>query len=300
MVMLSAEPNIGLHPEPDRSRLHLSAVFLSNHTHTHTHTHTQTCFIYPAIVGSTGGRLLLEFSGVGPSHSIWYPHWLRNVSLEVHIQSKEQPKVSLSEIRIVRWLGEEREVCLGEELLHNSDVWLGALSCCRNHCPCLPLVAPLPPNCITQPLQKLHVEMTSNCLGGTNSWCTKPSISNNSGNFLTASRMPTTLSRLPNYDPQEKLLHILINYDSRLQRWHQPWPLGDVMVKPLLIYAIQARKNMTWWHGKGSVGKTAAEIFEVQFPINFSSLICATYSAYLIICYVIILFTVQVIKLLNM
>jgi hypothetical protein len=25
-----------------------------------------------------------------------------------------------------------------------SDVWLGALSWCRNHCPCLPLVAPLP------------------------------------------------------------------------------------------------------------------------------------------------------------
>jgi hypothetical protein len=29
------------------------------------------------------------------------------------------------------------------------------------HCPCLPLVTPLPPNCITQPLQNLHIEMTS-------------------------------------------------------------------------------------------------------------------------------------------
>jgi hypothetical protein len=41
---------------------------------------------------------------------------------------------------------------------------------CRNHCPCLPLVAPLP-------LQNLHPEMTSNTRpGGTNSWCTKPLV----------------------------------------------------------------------------------------------------------------------------
>jgi hypothetical protein len=38
------------------------------------------CSIDPAIVGSTGGRLLLESSGVRPSHSIWCPPWLRNAS----------------------------------------------------------------------------------------------------------------------------------------------------------------------------------------------------------------------------
>jgi hypothetical protein len=42
--------------------------------------HTHTCSIDPAIVGSTGGRLLMESSGVRPSHSIWCPPWLRNVS----------------------------------------------------------------------------------------------------------------------------------------------------------------------------------------------------------------------------
>jgi hypothetical protein len=40
------------------------------HTHTHAHTHTHTCSIDPAIVGSTGGRLLLESSAVRPSHSL--------------------------------------------------------------------------------------------------------------------------------------------------------------------------------------------------------------------------------------
>jgi hypothetical protein len=40
-------------------------------------------------------------------------------------------------------------------------VRLGASSWCRNRCPCLPLAEPLPPNCITEPLQNLHVEMTS-------------------------------------------------------------------------------------------------------------------------------------------
>jgi hypothetical protein len=33
-------------------------------------THTKTCSIDPAIAGSTDGRLLLESSGVRPSHSI--------------------------------------------------------------------------------------------------------------------------------------------------------------------------------------------------------------------------------------
>jgi hypothetical protein len=37
-----------------------------------------------------------------------------------------------------------------------SDAWLGALSWRSNHCPCLPLVEPLPPNCIAQPLHSLH------------------------------------------------------------------------------------------------------------------------------------------------
>jgi hypothetical protein len=45
----------------------------------------------------------------------------------------------------------------GGWVMTTSDVWLCALSWCRNHCPCLPLVAPLP-------LQNSHVEVTSNSL----------------------------------------------------------------------------------------------------------------------------------------
>jgi hypothetical protein len=67
--------------------------------------------------------------------------------LESNFQSVEQPKVTRSEIRRVRWFGDNRNCCT------TRDVWLGALSWCRNRSNCLPLVVP-------QPLQNLHVEMT--------------------------------------------------------------------------------------------------------------------------------------------
>jgi hypothetical protein len=57
---------------------------LNNHlqsmTRARTHARTHTCSIDPAIVGSTCGRLLLESSRVQPSHSIWCPPWLQNMS----------------------------------------------------------------------------------------------------------------------------------------------------------------------------------------------------------------------------
>jgi len=53
---------------------------LPNHLQSRTLAHTHTCSIDPAILGSNGGRLLLESSGVWPSHSIWCPPWLRNAS----------------------------------------------------------------------------------------------------------------------------------------------------------------------------------------------------------------------------
>jgi hypothetical protein len=85
-------------------------------------------------------------------------HGCETCPLEAHFQRREQPVVIRSEIRRVRWLGDDRNCCT------TSDVWLGALSRCRNHCPCPPRVSPLPPNCIAQPLQNLHVEMTNNTL----------------------------------------------------------------------------------------------------------------------------------------
>jgi hypothetical protein len=39
--------------------------------------------------------------------------------LEAHFQSREQPKVTRSEIRRVQWLGDDRKDFLGEELLHS-------------------------------------------------------------------------------------------------------------------------------------------------------------------------------------
>jgi hypothetical protein len=88
----------------------------------------------------------------------------------------EQPEVMGCEIRRVRWLGDDRNVFLGEKLLHKKRsvarcviVMLKPLS--------LPFVAPLPPNCIAQSLQNF-------CPGGTNSWCTKRSMSKNFGKCL--------------------------------------------------------------------------------------------------------------------
>jgi hypothetical protein len=81
-------------------------------------------------------------------------HGCETCSLEAHFQSGEQPTITPSEMQRVRLLDDDRNCCT------TSDVWLGASSWCRNHCPCLPL----PPNCIVQPPQNLHVEMISNAL----------------------------------------------------------------------------------------------------------------------------------------
>jgi hypothetical protein len=70
----------------------------------------------------------------------------------------------------VQWFSDDRNVLLNEELP------------CSKRCV----------NCITQPLQNLQVTL---CQGGMNSWCTKPSMSKNSGNLLTTpcrSRYMTT------------------------------------------------------------------------------------------------------------
>jgi hypothetical protein len=77
----------------------------------------------------------------------------RNMPLEAHFQSMEQRQATRSEIRRVR--------CLGDDT--TSEGWLGALFWTRSHCPCLPatFVAPLPPNCIAQPVQNLYVKIVS-------------------------------------------------------------------------------------------------------------------------------------------
>jgi len=46
-------------------------------------------------------------------------HGCETRPLEAHFQTREQPKVTRSEIRRVRWMGDDRSAFLGEELLHN-------------------------------------------------------------------------------------------------------------------------------------------------------------------------------------
>jgi hypothetical protein len=62
-------------------------------------------------------------------------------------------------------LGDDKNVFLGEELLHNKR----CLSRCvivKQEPLSLSIVAPLHPNCIAQPLQNVHVEIISNILSG--------------------------------------------------------------------------------------------------------------------------------------
>jgi hypothetical protein len=56
-------------------------------------------------------------------------------------------------------------VFLGEELLHNMRCVARRVIVMQKPLS-LPLVAPLPPNCVAQPLQKFKVEMTNNILSG--------------------------------------------------------------------------------------------------------------------------------------
>jgi hypothetical protein len=104
-------------------------------------------------------KVLSEF---GRRFQLYASMVARLVTLKPILHSREQPNVTRSEIRRVRWLG---DVFICEELRPNKLCVACALSWCRNHCPCqLLIVAALPPNYISQPLQDLHVEMTSNTL----------------------------------------------------------------------------------------------------------------------------------------
>jgi hypothetical protein len=122
---------------------------------THTHTHTLAPSILSLLQALAEGLFwnLPDFGGPVKSDVL---HCCETCPLEAHFQSREQPKVIRSEIRRVRWLGDDTP----------SIVWLGALPWCRNHCPCMPLVEPLPPKWIAQPMQNLHVEITSSTLSG--------------------------------------------------------------------------------------------------------------------------------------
>ena len=90
-------------------------------------------------------------------------HGCETRPLEAHFQGREQTKVTRSEIRRERCLGDDRNVFLGEELLHNKRCVARCVIVMQKPLS-LPLVAPFPSNCIAQPMQNLHVEMTINSL----------------------------------------------------------------------------------------------------------------------------------------
>jgi hypothetical protein len=60
---------------------------------------------------------------------------------------------------VKEWLDDDRNVFLGEELLHNKPCMAQHVTMIQKPLP-LPLVMLLPPNCITQPLKNLPIEMT--------------------------------------------------------------------------------------------------------------------------------------------
>ena len=66
-------------------------------------------------------------------------------------------------------MGDDRNAFLGEELLHNKR-WLAGCVIVMKKPLSLPLVAPFLPNCIAQPLQNLHVEMTTVLFGSWSEW----------------------------------------------------------------------------------------------------------------------------------
>ena len=82
-------------------------------------------------------------------------HGCETCPLEAHFQSREQPKVTRSEIRRVRWLSDDRNVFLGEELLHNKRCVARCVIVMQKPLS-LPLVAPLPPNCNPMVILRSH------------------------------------------------------------------------------------------------------------------------------------------------
>jgi hypothetical protein len=140
-----------------------------------------TCSIYPAVVGSTCRRLPLESSGVRPSHSIWCPLWLRIVSPWCPFSEKKQPIVTRSDIRkyggwVMTGIAAQQAMC-GSVRYRDAETTVPA----TGHAACSELYH-------STSAELAHRNDQWHCPGGRNSWCTKPSMSKNSGNFLTTPR----------------------------------------------------------------------------------------------------------------
>jgi hypothetical protein len=130
------------------------------HTHTHTHKiHRLAPCILP-LVEAPAESFFWILPGLSCRIRFEALHGYESCSLEAHFRSREQPQLTRSEIRRVRWSGDDTI----------SDVWLSVLSWCRITVPGCHLLR-LSPNYVGQTLHNLHVELTN-----TNLRCTKPSM----------------------------------------------------------------------------------------------------------------------------
>jgi hypothetical protein len=126
------------------------------------HTHTLAPSIQPLLKALAEGFFvnLLEF-GSGIRFDVL--HGCETCSPEAHFQSMEQPKVTWSEIRRVRWLGVTGMFFSARNCCTTSDVWISELLWCRNHCPCH-LSCHFLRTASHNLWKNFHVEMTSNNL----------------------------------------------------------------------------------------------------------------------------------------
>jgi hypothetical protein len=90
----------------------------------HTHTHTLSPSILPLLETLAEGFSFLYLPDFSRRIRFTVLKGWEKCPLAAHFQSREDPKVTRSEVRRLRWLGT------------SSDVWLGALSWCWNRCPC--------------------------------------------------------------------------------------------------------------------------------------------------------------------
>jgi hypothetical protein len=119
--------------------------------HAYLITNTLAPSILPLLEAAAEGLFwhLLEFCHCN-SYDVL--HGCKMCPLEANFQSRAHLKVTWSKTRRkVWWLGDDRNIFLSEELPHK---W----------CVALPCVVPLLSNCNLQPLQNLHIEITSNNL----------------------------------------------------------------------------------------------------------------------------------------
>jgi hypothetical protein len=105
------------------------------HAHTHTLSLSLSPFILPVLEAPAESFFwnLLDF---GRPIRFDILHGYKTCPLEAHFQNREQTNVTLKEMRRVRWLGDDSNVFSAKNCCTTSDVWLSALSWCRNHCPC--------------------------------------------------------------------------------------------------------------------------------------------------------------------